>query len=1072
MQHEHHRVPVTALAFLQQDILLTGEGTYINAYNGECKLLISVLVFERHAVHGIVVCEDTVLVWSGPLTRSFHVDISREGDLTLTLGDVQSVGDWILDAAFVSTCEGPRVAGIVTAHNALWLVKIFSISTTGCANATKLERLLPGSNCILYSAHIQWLSSSTCLIASGTAFGDIIVWSATLTADGDTFSTQCQTHYTFSAHEGSVFGVHISSPLTLPASTTERRVLASCSDDRNIKLWDISDLSTGCAALAEIQRDTGVGSAPGDSSGLAPPCLARVMGHTSRIWHVRFVLSACGSELERLLSFGEDASVITWTIRRNGDPSHLPYAFEKEDVIGAHSGKHIWSVALSGAGSIATGGADGAIALRSGNQHTAPVRQIPWALLNHTGGGDNFRAYCFVDIDTFVATTDHGCIVVVNLTRESGLPSVTELSGPISGLRGYSVIASAGSVAFIAGTDGAVFSYAHRTEQFSKLIHVDGKTAGLFTCDNSTPGMALLITSVGKRSAELLLLDIDPESAALIVTKTLHLDLPLGWLVTTFACHVGADTTSRYVALGSRSGANAIYHIHEGTTSDAIDCTLLNETVHGKEAVTTLNWARQEPVAKPSNWIFSTGRDGTLAVHQVVVRDGQMKLHLAHQLSLPFGPNIEGLDLSRERGLTAWGFKSKHFIVYNISSQRESVSVECGGAHRNWAYQPMENGGTFVWTKASKLYRKTQSTSSYELLNHGSHGREIKSAAVSSASLERQILATGAEDTDIKLFRLEGGGFRCLQTIRRHNTGIQHLRWSDNGQYLFSSGGFEEFFIWKISSGVPYIDTGVTCESKHPRSGASDLRIMGFEVDVEAVSMSKSSSPCLRITMAYSDSTVKLWRYQGQTWELLVTADYLMACITHVAGLGESSSAFITAATDGHVAHWEHNTQHGQLRWTKRHKVHQNAIHATTSHTLADGSTLFITGGDDNAIGISRIASPEQETNTLLIPRAHAAAVTGLATVRVGECTYWLASAGIDQRVKLWEISIDAACAGVEGIAVRRLQDVFTAVADVSSLDVCRLEGGGLGVVVCGVGMDLWRLPSVGRMNRCDEIEV
>lgn len=703
MQHEHHRVPVTALAFLQQDILLAGEGSYLNAYDGRSRLLKSVRIFDRQAIHGIVVCGEIVLVWGGSSIRNLYVNITTEGDLTLTSGSVQSVGDWILDAAFASTCEGPGVAGIVTAHNALWLVKIFSTSTTGCANATKLERLLPGSKCILYSAHIQRLSSSTCLIASGTAFGDIIVWSATLTADGDTFSTQCQTHFTFSAHEGSVFGVHIASPLTLPASVTSSRVLASCSDDRNIKLWDISDLSTRCAAPTEVQRDTGFGSEPENSTGLAPSCLARVMGHVSRIWHVRYELSASGSELGRVVSFGEDASVLTWAVGEKDGSSDLPYALEKVDVIGAHSGKHIWSVALNDSGSIATGGADGAIAICSRTQDTETAKEIPLALIDQSPGGDNFRAYCFVNIDTFVATTDHGCIGVVKVTPGPGLPSVTEISGPVSGLRGYSVIASVESVAFIAGTDGAVFSYDRRSDQLSKLIHVDGKIAGLFTCDNSTSGIALLITTVGKPSAELLLLDLSPGDAALIVTKTSQMNLPQGWIVTSFDSHVGADTTTRYVALGSRSGAIAIFVTDEGTASGVIDCSLLIETVHGREAVTTLNWARQGPVAEPSDWIFSTGRDGTLAVHQVAVHDGQMKLHLVHQLSLPFGPNIEGLDLARECRLTVWGCKSKHFIVYDIASQREVMSIECGGAHRNWAYQPTENGGTFLWTKASKL---------------------------------------------------------------------------------------------------------------------------------------------------------------------------------------------------------------------------------------------------------------------------------------------------------------------------------------------------------------------------------
>jgi hypothetical protein len=102
---------------------------------------------------------------------------------------------------------------------------------------------------------------------------------------------------------------------------------------------------------------------------------------------------------------------------------------------------------------------------------------------------------------------------------------------------------------------------------------------------------------------------------------------------------------------------------------------------------------------------------------------------------------------------------------------------------------------------------------------------------------------------------------------------------------------------------------------------------------------------------------------------------------------------------------------------------------------------------------------------TLLLPRAHVAAVTGVVLVPVQADTYWLLSAGIDQRIKLWEVEIQSTQPGVDGIEVKPLQNVFTAVADVSSLDLCKLEDGSTGVLVSGVGMDMWRLPTLSKKS-------
>jgi WD40 repeat protein len=99
-----------------------------------------------------------------------------------------------------------------------------------------------------------------------------------------------------------------------------------------------------------------------------------------------------------------------------------------------------------------------------------------------------------------------------------------------------------------------------------------------------------------------------------------------------------------------------------------------------------------------------------------------------------------------------------------------------------------------VWTRASSMHIYSQTGPNHTVIRSGGHGREIKAVAVSpdGNSRSRQLIATGAEDTDIKIFQYVEEDFICRRTIRKHTTGIQHLQWSQDGNYLFSSGGCEE----------------------------------------------------------------------------------------------------------------------------------------------------------------------------------------------------------------------------------------------------------------------------------------
>jgi hypothetical protein len=127
---------------------------------------------------------------------------------------------------------------------------------------------------------------------------------------------------------------------------------------------------------------------------------------------------------------------------------------------------------------------------------------------------------------------------------------------------------------------------------------------------------------------------------------------------------------------------------------------------------------------------------------------------------------------------------------------------------------------------------------------------------------------------------------------------------------------------------------------------------------------------------------------------------------------------------------------------------------------------LIVAGGDDNALTLSLLsvdfadADAGSHVCTITIPDAHVASVT---TVKIleqrqsdsqGKAQIVLASSGNDHRVKVWGAEVDATQRGPDSIRVKNLVDQYSAVADISSLDLMHDESG-TKLLVCGVGMEL-----------------
>ncbi|KAF3035454.1 hypothetical protein E8E12_005710 [Didymella heteroderae] len=1146
LQHECTRVPVTALASCGA-LLVAAEGPYLRFYHAKSsKFIASTRVFKAQAVHGISVYAEDIgnvtklVIWGGRLVRAIQINASPDSPgaepLTLSLSNVVKAPDWILDLApRMSSLDDENVynkntCAAVTAHNALLELTIESedgSESSPRSLSISVFELTASSRSILYSAHLLWESTTCILVAAGTAFGEIMYWSWSQTVHGEAHS---QIHQVFLGHEGSIFDVRISKELQRGCCGDLKRVIASCSDDRTIRLWDVSDVDVNAngqegdlGSDAQRTRHTGFSVAAADEKPETSNCLAIGWGHISRVWRIRFLESSPCDGAVGLLSAGEDATSRTWKlVASTGKGNNLRCALQQTDCSAYHNGKNMWSIAAYRQNTnnvwVASGAADGKLTtypLVSASQNvddqgTSVAEYTLQDLLymaepsiaaentpNSTKAlkkGDSIRSYCFVSEKTFLLITNTGKVLVESFRPTSRTEPSSSLTSStfvdqLEDLSGYSTCI--GNVthefAFLAGAKGSIYMYSARDSSLRNIHSVTGKVGALFATDvhssERRKQLALLITLVGQKHSQLLFVDISSNSSQPSLEAV---SIPISEILTgsnmTSMSLVDTGSGPSILLVGYRRGSIALYSVPQNTTRAEASLFRIIEKVHGDETVTGLMF-RALPTTGLIGHLYSVGRDGCLAVHSVDI--ARNIVTLIHSLALPIGPNIEDLYIWQNR-LLVHGFSSKKWVLYDITAEEEIMGIETGGAHRSWAFQSNADtgapGGSLVWTRTSSLHICSQVGSNHDVIRSGGHGREIKAVAISppisnsdDASQSRTLIATGAEDTDIKIFTYDTGELVCKRTLRKHTTGIQHLQWSDNGEYLFSSAGSEEFYIWRIQSLPTDIDIGIVCEHVYtPESEFSDLRIMSFD----AVRRGSSYT----IALVFSDSST--YRYTPTLvprWQPLTRGIYSTSCLTQSSLI--SPTLLFTAGTDGHAVFWpllpqsssesSPSTETATLNWKHPLRIHQNASKTMATYTTRLG-TLVVSGGDDGALAFVAIPSASLSPSTesreehesfvqppILIPRAHASAVTACAILTLGSDIYVLTS-GNDEWVRLWSVTINAFRSDShngDAVSVRRLSRCKTSVADVSSIAVLSYSSNECAkVLVCGVGMEIIRV--------------
>ncbi|KAF2664350.1 hypothetical protein BT63DRAFT_460652 [Microthyrium microscopicum] len=996
-------------------------------------------------------------------------------------------------------------------------------------------------------------------VAAGTANGDISlkvlerVQGPLIPGMHDNWATIKYTQNR-AAHPGSVFSVDF---------LVERGLAASCGDDRYIKIWDLGVDFRQEQAFTACENPLNGVSDPNSWT-----CLASTIAHEARIWDIRFLHDREGSGLVRLISYSEDATCRLWVLNEDGNTTSLRQVacFNRHSGknIWSLTYEPKYGVPAEFA-AIYTGGGDGAItsALVSPNTWNEKPEIRTWRFSDNIkvmkeprkepnfqpssarSRNNHCRSLAMINRHQTVAISNDGDVVLLRYAdslRALDRFLVTQnppdellgefvLIGSTSTLKGYSVVTFSflsGSFTIIAGTHYVYFVDMEKSK-LSLLRKIDHKILGLWLCGTVTSPSGDTIVYLGMslhghRNFELLKLEYDT-SQCLEVTAIYFADISDKFGTSSTGTDVVTSCSSVIhqgilcLVLGFRKGSIRIYSHSSDITPSSYKYISLEEipnagiqSIHGKETVTHIQWICDSSSNERLHTV-SVGRDGHVAISRISL-DGVSSSSLVHRLGVPFGTAIEGFWIPPTgQGLYLYGFKSTKFIVYDVLADQELWNIPCGGARRPYTchFQKLNPEDVldfiFVWIEGHELKIAHKIRRTDTIIKSGAHGRDIKASAVSSLENGQcDVIATGAEDTIIKLFtqeqqpgRTAAVDLKCSATLRGHTTGIQNLVWSKDGRYLFSSGGFEELFVWRIQP-APLVGIGVICEAKVPRGMEKELelRISGFDVHW------CEPEQAFVITLVYAyRSLIKTFLYrpgEESPWTVISRTTAGNAGLTHISYVNNSASAklnelcFVTAGSDGVVTLWSPKDLREST--TKLDDAPEHTMLLTSQHLsssikclsvlpLGPMETLIGIVGDGSYIAFARLVKSSSLSHKFMQPFTvagrtvqpqHCAAITTISLYanpkppvehikqsssnpeERQEREIFAVTAGPDQQLTVTKISVRSTNSA-DAVEIQSVRQTTTAVADISSIALFPPQSSGIPkMVVCGAGMETWNL--------------
>ncbi|OQE47377.1 hypothetical protein PENCOP_c001G03728 [Penicillium coprophilum] len=1043
LEHIDAFLPITALkTFVLGDrrFVFQSQGTYfrvVDEFTGVVATQIQ--IFKRNNIHGFIILDQPpqdhdlshvqVIVWGGRSVRAVNFVLVSDNEVTLSASSAEfTAPDWIMSGC-AAAAGGHHGAFFITANNALLSLEVLNSEMPERNTTISIYQLATSVKSILYSADVIALSSSHVLIAAGTVFGEIIVWSCFLNESGSHKSNAVGSiHHFFTGHDGSIFGVRISPQIPSLNGGQSGRILASCSDDRTVRIWDISDCEHKTAQDHSAYstdgfelRSTGFGPVEaGEESVGSESCMVQAFAHTSRIWSVYFRAIKNNNQTHiGLVSRGEDCTCALWDLSwHSSSAGTTDYQLKQTSSIQTHIGKHIWSLDLCRVGSetvVYTGGADGAL-------KSFPIKENDDdhlscgldASLQQSSGlqakakkkhptADGARVFAFIAQDCLLRVSTQGQIQPGYLNQAGETVITWATICEFSELASFAVLTALPQMglALIGNFQGFFRLYNHATKSVTNLADVGNRPLQAFflqthssKMDTLNPPSNITFLVCYPTGEEITLVTVSNWDSDHPNAKITTFSLPSTFVV----CSASFLFEGQYFIIGSKLGGIAIYNTSE------TEPILVSRRVHGRDFVNHVSVVTSVTMSNTtkSDFVLTCGRDGTYCLHELQLCGNgtdAVSMQTVHRTASITGGNIEGAYFDKATGdFMLYGFRSQDFVLRNESKLTDIVSIASGGFRRGWDFIPgdKDHNAFFTWKDGFSLMTTRIRAGASTVLRAGGHGREIKAVDVfNPTGGGRTLFATGAEDTTVRLFAPTStlaaspwGSFECLRVLDTHKSGIQQVTWSKDGRYLFTSAAYEEFFVWRIRT-IPVFGVATKLVAASPKDDEnSDLRIPSFDLlEVKEVDGEQGFLLCL----ALSNSVFKIFHFSPSNGQftLLARGKYMTNCLTQAHFLVTSSSvSLITAATDGYFTLWDltstlesfytitqstlkakapfgsSSVSPENITCESRYQIHSNSIKGMELVPISDTATVVVAGGDDNSLSVSLLQTHPSGTGT------------------------------------------------------------------------------------------------------------
>ncbi|XP_051508507.1 WD repeat-containing protein 6 [Myxocyprinus asiaticus] len=733
--------PVTALEFLGEEFLLTGEGPILSVYSlhappTKCT---SLNVLHSYRIHGIrprkcsndlissessLWDNEELIIFGGKGVRL--ISLSSGGQCLKLISPLLELQDWVLDIHWLEGVPHPLL-GVSLAHNALLLLEAES------GNVLSLYSCV--ETCLLYSALLIGPSWDSLVLVGGTVFNQLVLWRPR----GSEPEGHSQVERRLLGHSGVIFSL---------CYLKKSEWLASASDDRSVRLWNVGKLG----------GDAGCGEE-------SPTCLRVLYGHQARVFCVRLTPS-------RVFSAGEDGACLLWEWRGEGKVGHTFRGHKSGGVraLAVSEG----SVCCRG-GWMATGGADGGIRVwkvAKEKKESEETQAEPQMDLGFKGqgcpkvvrlvveggvnkilvctdqgevylgqgetwdviwqGGAEFQSYCVMEVTS---------VQVLNYDSVVWLCAVGNLNGGVKafpvGQPGAGVLLRAGegkvhSVLWLkclfggcwglcllaSGSEGLVYRWKIEVMEGETGLHLKVKRLPPFLlppCAKRWLTSAVTLSQkqrsylCGDRRGSLLLYTEREENDSRNLERGNGMDLKDSETESGQISEVQGVTEQ--VEQEAAENNTAI----KNSVTDNIDCPLSPVStlfgVHGKQGVTS--------VCEHQGVCYTTGRDGCVRI--LTVEDNVLTVRRVQRACRGMewlekvlflgsnGPELQGDTLNErmeegkiniemgvggenesvaEARYVMAGFHSVSFVIWDPHRQEKLLSVACGGGHRSWVYRP------------------------------------------------------------------------------------------------------------------------------------------------------------------------------------------------------------------------------------------------------------------------------------------------------------------------------------------------------------------------------------------------